>query len=234
MSTPQSIAFEVELDANKVPSPMPETLKRRLESEEKETSLAEINLKLAAAEDRKRQAELEKVQKARENIERVHHVAEKLGQGEAEREAQLQKLQEKLSEAEKRKEEIIHGRIEKLNQHDQHIQTLLSRSESTAELEKTIEEKLVAAELRRKALEEEKLSKLAERQTRQIAKKDAETIKLDEELKEIEEKLAAADTRRKAILAERIEKQKEAEKHAEEVRKRAEAAAASDLAVAAV
>jgi hypothetical protein len=74
------------------------------------------------------------------------------------------------------------------------------------ELEKELDEKLAAAEVRRKAIEEERSRKISEHLAHIAAKKEDEASKAEEELKEIEDRLNAAEERRKAMQEEKLAK----------------------------
>ncbi|RUS17820.1 hypothetical protein BC937DRAFT_89452 [Endogone sp. FLAS-F59071] len=140
---------------------IPEHLRKRLEEEEAKGSLTkeEMDAKQAAAEERRQKLEADRIQKVRDELEHAREVAERLKSETAEKDAQLEALRTKLQDAEKRKEDIERQRLEKIEQHHQQVHKFKATEEELEERSKEIEEKLAAAEARRKVIEEEKIRK---------------------------------------------------------------------------
>ncbi|CAG8813552.1 3810_t:CDS:1, partial [Dentiscutata erythropus] len=96
--TPSSIAFDVDIKENPDASP-PKHLLERLNAEK--ASGEDINAKLIAAEERKKQLDAEKAQKAANEVAHAKKVAEEHRRlSDANNKEGLAKLQEKLSQAE--------------------------------------------------------------------------------------------------------------------------------------
>ncbi|CAG8559426.1 1138_t:CDS:1, partial [Scutellospora calospora] len=104
--SPSSVAFEVDIKENP-DAPVPKHILERF-NEEKEFSGEEINAKLTAAEERKRQLDSEKAQKAGSEVAHAKKVAEEHRRlSEESNKESLAKLQEKLSQAESRRQDKL-------------------------------------------------------------------------------------------------------------------------------
>ncbi|CAG8580767.1 13432_t:CDS:1 [Cetraspora pellucida] len=105
--TPSSVAFEVDIKENP-DAPVPKHILERF-TEEKEISGEDINAKLTAAEERKKQLDAEKAQKAASEVAHAKKVAEEQRRlSDAKNSESLAKLQEKLSQAETRRQDKLH------------------------------------------------------------------------------------------------------------------------------
>ncbi|RIB22306.1 hypothetical protein C2G38_2174256 [Gigaspora rosea] len=104
--TPSSIAFEVDVKKNPDASP-PKHILEKLNTE-KELSKEELDAKLEAAEERRKQLDAEKAQKAANEVAHAKKVAEEHRRlSEEQNKEGLAKLQEKLSQAESRRQEQL-------------------------------------------------------------------------------------------------------------------------------